>query len=74
MHIIKEIAMNNNVPTAIDEQFAGEITIEETPATSAGEDGHGNCSGSGNQGCCGNHRQENPSNHNHHSAKGCCGH
>ena len=64
--------MSFNVPTAINDQTAGEIANEETPATTT-EAGHGNCSGSAHQGCCGNHRQEDSSN-NHHSAKGCCGH
>jgi hypothetical protein len=66
--------MNHNVPAALHEQSAGEIPIEETPATSVGEHAPGNCSGSVNQGCCGNHRHKNSSNNNHHAAKGCCGH
>ena len=64
--------MSNNVASVINELC--EETLKETPVTGAGKTGHGNCSGNGNQGCCGSHRQENSAHHNGQTAKSCCGH
>jgi len=56
----------NIFPAAKNERLAPDVANEKTIATtvSIGESDHSNCSGHGQQGCCGNHR----------SVRGCCGH